>query len=388
MRPFVFRLSASLLGVSVLLLLLWSLLVSAVPVRSSSSPGNVPARSGIITDTRWLELIRSGELESHAPSTQPMLSARLYDPIFYGRLMPLTPFTATLISSHPFSAVITGYASLEGNFAAKLASVYPGDTIVVTTPQQVMSLDIPLLTARIDRATVTVSGQAPPNALLNVYLMSSDRSLTVTATNNGTYTATFTDIGPSTYAWGILTYFETDGDQVKLDFAAPYWEVTLAQKCVQGIGEVRNAQITGTLQSATALTKGMFTLWPDYFAEAYYGCFTVPIQSTDRIMLSQIHGTIMASIIPTLTVQHDYAHQVLFGQTVPNHEVVAFFSDWDDGTYRYVWSDASGRYEVGTSDLSLKPGDLGRVTVTDDEGNIVHRNFTIMVYQYLPILRR
>ena len=48
--------------------------------------------------------------------------------------MPFTPFTLALKSSHPFTTVVTGYANQTGEVGVRLATIEPGDTIIMTTP--------------------------------------------------------------------------------------------------------------------------------------------------------------------------------------------------------------------------------------------------------------
>ncbi len=328
----------------------------------------------------------------------PMLQVTLHQPWLQGWLPPLAPFTASLASSY----LITGYASYNGAFSASVyaasASLLPGDTVVVTTPLQVLQLTLPFLSARVDRATATVSGQAPPGARLQVDLIypqgygESVESQVVTATATGVYTATFPDEAPLSSARGTLTYFNPDGHQVRLEFAAPRWQVILDDPCVSGNAEVGGAPITVTLQAGNGTPKGVFTGTAWSTGGAFYACFQTTVQPEDRLTLIHAIGSTTYTV-PLLTAEHDYARQALEGQAAPFRTIAATFQT---GSYynrqwvtRHTWADADGHYGLDTSDLSLPPGLSGYVVMSDEAGNTVQRNFTVKGYRaFLPLIVR
>src|SRR5512139_2108619 len=112
MRALVLRLSISVLGVSLFLLLLASLLIPATPARSGSSMTSTPARSSVITDTRWLELIRSGVPGTplnRSAAALPTLNLHLTDNLIAGRAS--SPATIALIVQRNNTVIINTSAT-------------------------------------------------------------------------------------------------------------------------------------------------------------------------------------------------------------------------------------------------------------------------------------
>lgn len=339
-------------------------------------------------DRARVSYVSNESIEFYAMNVLPMLRAPIYGAEVSGWLPPYASFTATIDSPRVITTVYRSYASDIGSMYAILPAHAPGDTIVVTTPQLTRRLTLPMLTARIHRATATVYGQAPPDARLKVDLTSHGRSQIITATASGYYTATFADLAPLSSARGRLTYFDADGDQAYLEFATLYWNVTLDMPCVDGGAEMAGTPITLTLQAASGATKDVHTGTTDGMS-SFYGCFTTTIQSGDWLVLSYPAGLTATFNVPLLTARHDYAQQALLGRTVSNIQVEVNL--WGSGTWstRHVWSDANGYYGVDTSDLHLSLGTYGTATITDSDGNLTHRNFKIIGYPaYLPIVRK
>jgi len=331
----------------------------------------------------------AGQPYFYAIGVIPALQVTLHQPQVTGWLPPLAPFTASLASSH----LIMGYAGYNGAFYAALAPLRPGDVVIVATPFQVMQLTLPFLSAHVDRATATVSGQAPPGARLRVDLVYDEYggffdSQVVTATAAGAYTATFPDGAPLSSARGTLTYFNADGHQVRLEFATAQWWVTLDDPCVSGNVDVAGAPITVTLQAGNGAPKGVFTGTAGTTAGAFYACFQTAVQPGDRLTLIHPTGSMTFSV-PVLTAEHDYARQVLEGQAVPYSAIAATFQIGFSYNARHTRADANGRYGLDTSDLRPPPGQSGYVMMTDEAGNTVQRNFTIQGYRsYLPLVMR
>ncbi len=177
MRPLALRLGVSLLIVSVLLLLTWSLLLSAVPVRSSSSSGNVLAQSGIITDTRWLELIRSTPAQPRSPVALPTINLQLSDSLIAGR----TASAALIAVNVKRGETVTAYGSATPYFDGQgyfyivpLYYYYPGaggggytpllvagDVVWLTQGSTNISLTVPNLLALVNTQNDVVYGTAP-----------------------------------------------------------------------------------------------------------------------------------------------------------------------------------------------------------------------------------
>ena len=316
----------------------------------------------------------------------PMVRVQLYQWVIDGFLPPLSAYTATLHTTPPVVAAYLGNASNDGYFSSWLAPIKPGDTVVVTTAQQVRLLSVPFLTAHVDRASATVFGQAPPLARLRVapysaYGVSQD----VTATASGTYSVSFPGLAPLNTTYGKLTYFDPDGDQAILSFATVHWEVVVNDKCLTGIVDVAGAPLTLTLRNNSGDVKSTRTITPSY--PSYSACFTTIVESGDQIFLQSASATEVFTV-PLLTARHNYTLQAVEGTAPPNHDLYTEFW-WGNGAYRHVYSDNSGRYGIDTSDLHPPLLSRGRVYLHDEAGNTTSIYFTVTGYStFLPIVRR
>ena len=331
----------------------------------------------------------------YAVDTLPMLQATLHQSVVDVWLPPLTPFTTTLESAG-VTTHTNSYASETSASTVMLAPLSPGDTLTVTTLHESRRLNLPFLSAHIDRQTATVSGQAPPNARLEVDIRVPSAyapgtqlyTQIVTATAGGSYTATFTNLAPLSTVQGTLTYFDTDGDQARLDFATPSWQVVLGSACVAGSAEVVNMPITVTLQDKNGAFKDRFTSYAQSTSGVFAQCFpTATVQPSDRLTLSYAQD-VLTYTVPVLTAEHDYARQVLRGEAPPNTPIAAaLLSDYSYQPDRHTFTDSSGHYGFDTSDLHPAPGQSGYVIMTDAAGNTVRRYFTITGYRsFLPLI--
>jgi hypothetical protein len=115
----------------------------------------------------------------------------------------------------------------------------------------------------------------------------------------------------------------------------------------------------------------------------------VPVQPDDHLTLVY-PGGLMTFTVPNLTVEHDYARQIIEGQAPPLSAIAATILN--GGSYQYLvtrhtQADAIGHYGLDTSDLSLPPNRSGYVVMTDEGGNTVQRDFTIQGYRaFLPVV--
>ncbi|MBC7227207.1 MAG: hypothetical protein H5T61_08245 [Thermoflexales bacterium] len=324
-----------------------------------------------------------GETRFYAHDVLPRLRAGLFQNALYGLLHPLIPYTVT-------PGAITGRAGPDGEFAASMGPLLPGETVTVTTPREELSLTLSLLTARIDRATATVFGQAPPNGPLEVSLSAYPLYLfrQVTATAAGTYTVSFPEAAPLLAgAWGTVRYTNPQGHLVFLQFGMRTWLVTLGERCADGYADMAGAPFTATLETADGFTETVTGTASSYNAN-FSLCFSVPLESGDRLTLTQASGE-TALVLPRLTASHDWAAQVLEGQAPPGSLVEAAFPrGWTTLSRRTV-ADGTGRYRLDTRDLGLRLGDSGLVRVADAEGNIIRRPFRVQGYRmYLPVVSR
>ncbi len=311
----------------------------------------------------------------------PMVRVQLYQSLVDGILPPLSAYTATLQTTPPFTTSYRETASNDGYFYFWLPPVKPGDTVMVTTSQQVLRLNVPSLTAHVDRASAMVFGQAPPSARLRVALNSYGVSQNVTATVSGMYSVSFPGLAPLNTTYGKLTYFDATGNQANLDFATVHWDVVVDDKCWSGIIDMAGAPLTATLRNNSGGLKGTLAFTPTY--SLYSACFTTAVQSGDQIFLQSASATEVFTV-PTLTARHNYALQAVEGTAPPDHELFTEFS----GTRR-TFSDSSGHYGVDTSDLRPPLLSKGRVYLRDEASNTTSIYFTVTGYStFLPIMRR
>ncbi len=318
----------------------------------------------------------------------PFFRAGLYQYWLSGLLPPITPYTVSLGSMH-IAAV--GYANSDGWWSTNLITrLVPGDIVTVTMPGGFRALTLPFLSAQVDRATATVSGQAPANARLRVDVETLQyiyRSREVTATAAGTYTVSFPDLAPLALIQGVLTYFDPEGDQVSLFFANRQWHVILGQPCVWGYADMVGVPFTATLQAGDAPLDSAFggtSDWSGYF----YGCFDRAIRSGDRLTLLQ-PGATFSFTVPVLTARHEYAQQLLEGEAPVGSFLEAVFYTASGSAVRRTQAGPSGRYVLDTTGLNLRPGSGGYVRMTDGDGSTVDAGFIIRGYPvYLPLVHK
>lgn len=315
----------------------------------------------------------------------PLLQAALFNNRISGLLRPLSPYTVTPM-------VATGYAGPYGEFSAPTQPLLPGERVTVTTPRDVLSLTIPFLSAKVDRAAGTVSGEAPPSAPLKItlnygYPYYFSLSQYVTATGAGTYTVSFPELPRFDYGSGSVEYFTPEGHQIFLNFRLRQWSIRLEDPCIGGYADVEVAPFTVTLRADSEEEVVTGVTWYD---GSFYACFSRPIHPGDHLTLTQM-GAPMTFTVPVLTAIHDFGEQVLEGEAPPGSLLEAVFQETYSHSQatRRTRADPSGRYRLDTSDLSLRPGQRGYVQATDAEGNIVRADFTIWGYRvFLPIVLR
>ncbi len=325
---------------------------------------------------------QSGETGFYALDVLPRLEAGLFGSSLFGLLHPLIPYTVT-------PGVVTGYAGPGGEWFASVGPLFPGDTVTVTTPREELPLTLPLLTARIDRSAGTVSGQAPPDGLLEVSLVAYPlyRSQWVTATAAGTYTVSFPEMAAAGGAWGTVRYINPQGHRVFLQFGTCSWSVSLGEPCASGYADMAGAPFTATLATSGGFPE-IVTGTASRSNASFSACFSRPIGPGDRLRLAQASGE-TEFVVPRLTATHDWVAQVLEGEAPPGSLVeVTFLRGWQSVRRRTV-ADSTGHYRLDTRGLYLQVGQPGTVALTDGEGNRVQLDFVVRGYSvYLPVVLR
>ncbi len=345
--------------------------------------------TGIYTPTagesitvRW----QSGETRFHALDVLPRLEAALFGTYLYGSLHPLAPYEIPA----PSSGSYTGYAGPDGGFSAYVDLLFPGRTVTVTMPQEEVTLTLPLLTARADRGTATVSGEAPPDAPLEVRLAAYPLYLSrqVTAPAAGTYTVSFPDAAPlPDGAWGTVRSSHPQGHRVFLQFGLRAWSVALGERCAGGYADMAGAPFTATLEAADGFTESV-TETASLYNASFSVCFSRPLGSGDRLRLVQ-DGRETEFVVPRLTARHDWAAQVLEGEAPPGSLVEVTFPRGWRSSLGPPGAAGAGRYRLDTRDLGLRLGDSGAVAVTDAAGNTTRLGFRSQGLRvYLPLIVR
>ena len=265
-------------------------------------------------------------------------------------------------------------------------SIGVADQLWLTMPHTTTALFVPDLVARIDRATASVYEQAPAGARLRVELMPSARSQWITATASGHYTATFADLAPLTYAYGTLTYEADSMKQVRLSFSTNRWTVALGESCVDGVGEMAGKPLTVTLESSPGTVREVITR-PASYDSQFAVCFARVVEAGDRLVLSYQADATNGLVLPVLMARHDFARQVVLGQTLPAVRVDVQVPSMS--VARRVCSDAGGDYGADLSDRALPLGTVGSVSMTDADGNAIIRRFSVIgLTRYLPMVRK
>ncbi len=317
----------------------------------------------------------------------PLLSTRLGDNSLKLTLPPLSPFTLTIQSASGASWTMASRIAQDGQaylYAPNLIGV--GDRLTLTTPETVTTLLAPDLVARIDRAAARVYGQAPPNARLRVELTPSAQSQWVTATASGYYSVTFPGLAPLAYANGTLTYDANGMIQMQLNFSTGRWSVALGERCIDGVGEMAGKPLTVTLESPPGTAREVITR-PASYGNQFAVCFTRAVETGDRLVLAYQPDVTSALVLPALTARHDFARQLVLGQTLADTPVDLQIPAI--AVTRRVWSDEYGDYGADVSDRTLPVGTIGSVGVTDTEGNLIIRRFSVIgLARYLPVLRK
>ena len=363
--------------------------------------------SGLYTlgagDRVWAIVSSTGRPQFYAVGVLPLIKVTLYQSGVRGWLPPLTPYTVSLESARPITAQVSGYAGASGYVdvssylrpGSVFPTLMPEDTVAITTPQQGLRMSLPFLSAKVNRSTATVSGQAPPHARLQVDFFESyyggRSSRPVTATASGTYTVAIPELAPLRNQRGTLIYFTPEDDQIRLDFAAAQWHVTLGDGCLNGNAEESGVPITLTLQTQAGALKGSVTSTASTPSGSFSVCFTQTVEPDDRLSLAYPGGS-MTFTVPNVTAEHDYARQVVEGQSPPDSPIVitlktsSYYWEW---ATRHTLADTAGHFGLDTSDLRLSLGLTGYATHTDEAGNTTQRNFSILgIRFYLPLIAR
>ena len=410
MRPHVLRLSASLLGVSVLLLLLAALFVPAAPARSGETLVDAPARSGPITDTRWLELIRSnapGSQLNRSAAALPTLNLHLIDNLLAGRAS--SPALITIVVWRGKDVIVSvgttpypdgsiyfyavqfcpPYVPLGGGGCSALQ---PGDVISLTQSGASLTMTVPTLTARVEAQPDRVSGSAPIGGVVTTYLYpfadsTNPYTQTVNVDTGGRYQADYAgtlDIRPRDN--GYVAYSEAPGRTTYVRCVAPFLRAQVGGLEVSGLAAPRSsvvitiADVDGVPYSHRSAATA-----PDGSFEPYSGYWGTRLKPGDRITATSA-GQVFSMTVMTLTAHADLASHLVWGDASPDQRIEVSRFDgplccpsnlfWNDlpAEQTAITATLSGQY---TASLALIRPNYGAAIVTAPDGNQTYARFAV-----------
>lgn len=341
----------------------------------------------------------------------PFLRVGIEEHRIEGVVAPLTTITATL---HEDTGILHGQTyGCSGPDGVFNVYSYPapqvGDTLVVTAAQ-VISMTVPILTARLDPKNDVVSGEAPAGAALQVDLYKRplefwytpdppsygpDYSLSVTATVTGTFVADFTglaDVDAGDYCVVYLT--DAAGYQTYHDLFVPFLQARLGDYWLTGQVAV-SGPITITVLGGSGIPRDVRSAWASddgYFSDQDWDR-GLRLLAGDHVTVTTQGGEEIGLTLPSLTAYADLASSTVQGQAPPNSRLRVGFSRTGGRSagggepypsqYEYtlwVTSTVSGAYTADFSNLTIfRPGDRGAVFYLDPEGYEVFLEFIVPI---------
>jgi hypothetical protein len=174
--------------------------------------------------------------------------------------------------------------------------------------------------------------------------------------------------------------------QVQLNFSTGRWSVALGERCLEGVGEMAGKPLTVALESPPGTVREVITR-PASYGNQFAVCFTRTVETGDRLVLSYQPDVTSALVLPLLTARHDFVRRLVLGQTLPDTRVELQIPTLS--VTRRVWSNDHGDYGADLSDRALPLGTNGSVGVTDTDGNLIIRRFSVIgLARYLPVIRK
>ncbi len=343
--------------------------------------------------------LNTGGVEFVTRDALPWLEVDLVHLQADGILPPLTPYTLTHCTGMTCTQDAAGYANEIGEWEVSLQSApSAGDVYSLTLPSGTLTLSVPALTALLDARTASVSGQAPAGARLQVQLSCRKfdflpwaRPLIVTTADaNGRYQAAFPTLVGCEPLDGAVFYLSSSGATARLDFTAPYWEVTLGSRNVQAVAPSPGGKVQVAWYAASGEVYSNSLTASTAYGQMYL-YLPQGVQSGDRLVMTDTRGLVVSYTVPQVRAEHDYARQVLVGTAPPNSPVeVTFVRGYgSQDVHRQTQVDAGGHFGIDTSDLHLPLGSNGYVTIYDRHGNRAHLYFPITGYRvWMPLVAR
>ena len=413
MRSFTLRLGSSLLIGTALLLLVCSLLLSAVPARSTSALVTGLARTNLIIDTRWIDLIRSGTPgpQSHrSTSALPTLNLHLIDNLIAGRATSsaLITIEAWRNNSAVVKAAVTPYPDgVDYFYVVQLSqqatalggggytTLQTGDVISLTQGGASFTMTVPALTAQADVPTDRVSGVAPADRSVTTYLYANTTGAgpytqTVEVDASGNYTSDYAStLDVRARDSGYVAYGETPGRTTYVRFVTPFLRAQAGGTEISGLAAPLS-WVNLTVADASGKPYGY---WGTYsaadgsFGDAYpyYDSKGSQLRPGDHITATAAGQTFTMTVL-SVTVQIDLVNDVVEGNVPANQPIELLRFDgplccssnafWRESPAEQatVTATVAGHY---SATMALTRPNYGAAIVTAPDGNQTYARFAV-----------
>lgn len=403
---------AAIATVLFLLALIW---VLAPPERATAQgPETIPVDFGPTPtpDSRWLSLIRSSypgllRLQAAAPS----VNVHLTDRFVAGRVGLASSVTISVTRAGARIAYATATPLPdEGGFfyvtyltwaGAAYGSGGPcgggafqsGDTVWVAQAGMVTTMTIPALSGLADAPTDVISGSAPSNRPVILYLFpfaapDVTYTRTVTATEAGTYQAAWApevDLRPGDS--GYIVYAESPDRRAYVRFVTPLLRAQVAGTAISGMA-APCSEVGITLYDSEGSPRSGWWTWADtngHFYLSEYWEETTLLRPGDRV-LAVADGQTFSTTVLAVTAHADLTNGKVWGEAPAEapvsvmHFVGPLPSEWDNpwgqlpSGQTLVTATASGLY---TASLPLARTDYGAACAFSQAGHQTCARFAV-----------
>ena len=318
------------------------------------------------------------------------------------------PVTVVLKTGTTVKATAVLTSGIDGEFSFDLYSasgvlvpIVTGDTLVVTCGGTTMTLPIPTLTAQVNPASDTVTGQAPAaGEMLRVELYDASGfpmgQKTVTADGSGAYTAG-NPWGTTNYdlraGWrALITYINPDGNQVTLEATAPVVYVRGNASGYTSRNRV-SGYATPYAPITVTVTRGGSTIGSAFATADWAGWFDVSlydgtgalldIQGGDMVKVTGSAIGTMTVNVPTINATAYAVTDTLEGTIAPaGSSLKVVYGSYvkpvtSDGTTG-AFSAGNPFYDSGGNpvNVNFSAGDWVDVHYVDANGHWVYQRFT------------
>lgn len=295
---------------------------------------------------------------------------------------PNTPVTVKLtkpggvVSTANSTSLATPNAKGLYTYTAVLPNIIAiGDQVETTASNATTAMTVPNLTARAQRATSSVTGQAPPNVSLKVTLeqASGAYAQTVTSTPAGSYSASFAGHTMLAGDWGNVYYTPTlsVNTVTVLIYRVPGLWLYSGSNRVDGFAAAGGLPVTLTWGDETIHTTSSHNSFG-------YGRFsalftTGSLRPGDQLVMTAGSEPSVSATVQPLTVAINRTTKTISGLGPgPNVPVTVEFNDPQNTYVQVVNTAASAPYAYSASfpAVTMSPGDWARASVADPNGNV------------------